>query len=42
MRAKKFGVELSSTVKKVARSERFGLSITNSATVNDKVVLNDY
>lgn len=31
MRAKKFGVELSSTAKKAARSERFGLS-TNTTT----------
>lgn len=38
MRAKKFGVELSSTAKKAARSERFGLNNTNTAIGGVKVL----
>lgn len=38
MRAKKFGVELSSTAKKAARSERFGVSGTGTTIGTVKVI----
>lgn len=42
MRAKKFGVELSSVAKKTARSERFGLTNnTNTATGDVKVYIHN-